>query len=158
MIMDDYAKLPLFTGSSLEEITPYIGGCELIYCKKNDIILNGSYFTSKACFFILSGTVRIVKANQTPDVSYYDLEYPYGFSLENAFMNTCFEQPEEPCHLYASAMNEVKSIKIPQEQMIAVLKNQKFLRNFTQYLLFIERGITAPMAHDPHLYRKQKIS
>ena len=134
--------MPLFKGLSLEDMEFIKDKVSFITYDKDEIILNGSQFEDKNCYFIISGCVRVIKSLATnTEVSYYDLESPMGFGFENSFLETmgCNNN-----NMIVSATDIAVICSIKQHHFEDLLSDIRLLKNFTQYLIMVQNHLTNP--------------
>lgn len=159
MIMKEEEKsrllkdITLFNNIALEEIDFLKSKFSLSKYHQDDIILNGSAFEQKSCYFLRSGRVRVVRTvPNNHDVSYYDLEAPLGFGFENLYPETYDNQKQDKA--IVSAVSDVELFSISQVHLEEILQDQRILLNFTQYLLGAHRKLLSPPASPLINFRK----
>lgn len=134
--------MPLFKGLSREDLEFMKDKMSFVTYDKDEIILNGSQFEDKNCYFIISGCVRVIKSLATNiEVSYYDLKSPMGFGFENSFLETINLNNN---NMIVSAADTVVICSIKQHHFEDLLSDVKILKNFTQYLIMVQNQLTNP--------------
>lgn len=148
-----FAMLPLFKGADEIELSFYANKFDFQTYVEDEIILNGSAFEDKNCYFICSGRVRVVKAVPTnTEVSYYDLEAPMGFGLGNALLAN-MDAPEHT--VIVSAITQVGLFSIRQNDCDTLLtENPKLLLNFTHFLISMHHNLSLPSERLMNHFRK----
>jgi signal-transduction protein with cAMP-binding, CBS, and nucleotidyltransferase domain len=145
--------MPLFKGLSVEDIEFIKDKVSFVTYDKDEIILNGSQFEDKNCYFIISGCVRVIKSSAINiEVSYYDLEYPMGFGFENSFLETINYNNNNNMIVSAADISVICSIK--QHHFEDLLLDTRLLKNFTQYLIMVQNHLTNPPKTLMNKFRK----
>ncbi|MEM6603666.1 MAG: cyclic nucleotide-binding domain-containing protein [Pseudomonadota bacterium] len=120
---------------------------------EDDIILNGSAFEQKYCYFLNAGRVRVVRTTPSNnEVSYYDLEAPMGFGFENIFPSETIGK--KSANVIVSALTDVHLFVVKQDNFSEVLKDYRILMNFTKYALQSYQMLVSPPETRLNQFRK----
>ena len=145
--------IPLFKNIDAAEIDFFKSQFSFLKYTQDDIILNGSAFEQKYCYFLRSGRVRVVRTVQNNhEVSYYDLDAPFGFGFENLFPDMVSTQKQHKA--IVSAVTDVSLFTISQAHIEELLKDPRILLNFTQYLLSAHQELLSPPTERLKNFRK----
>ena len=135
--------VPLFKNIHEDELDFFQSKFSFLKFIQDDIILNGSAFEQKTCYFLRTGKVRVVRTvPNNNEVSYYDLEAPLGFGFEHLFPDDVAGNLEDKA--IVSAISNVELFSIHHEYMEELLKDERILLNFAQYLLSVHRKLLSP--------------
>lgn len=145
-------NLPLFAGLHDTEVEFYKDKFSLLSFSPDDIITNGSFFEQKACYFICSGKVRVIRSSMvTSDVTYYTLSSDMGFGYEHLLK-------KEPVHLTESsvvfALTHVNIFSVSEENFSKMLRDVRITNNFTRYVLEIYYTLLAPPMSENTIFKK----